>query len=150
MIPKGTAGIENISARILGNLLPKMDDAYTIADLAIMANLVGMVGQDFDRAADVLISDHKDITEILRDALPHIKDKSLRQRMEATLAAEVPSFRVEALNARGDIAMRVLIDVQDAVEQAQGSGAPWAAALDSRIWKFLDAYVARRAYTISM
>lgn len=150
MIPKGATGIENISARILGNLLPKMDDAYTIADLAIIANLVGMVGQDFDRAADVLISDHRDITDILRDALSHIKDESLHQRMEAALAAEVSSYRVEALNARGDTVMRVLIDVQDAVERARGDGAPWAAPLDSKIWAFLDAYAARRAYSIAM
>lgn len=150
MIPKGTQGIENISARILGNLLPKMDDAYTIADLAIMANLVDMVGQDFDRAADVLISDHQDITAILREALPYIKDKSLHQRMETALAAEVSNYRVEALNARGDTVMRVLIDVQDAIEQAHSEGAPWAAKLDSRIWGFLDAYVARRTYDITL
>ncbi len=150
MIPKGTAGIENISTRILGNLLPKMDDAYTIADLAIIANLVGMVGQDFNRAADVLISDHDDITAILYDALPHINDKGLHQRMEAALDADVSSYRVEALNARGDTVMRVLIDVQNAVEQASDGGAPWAVKLNKKIWGFLDAYVARRTYDIAM
>lgn len=150
MIPKGTAGIKNISTHILGNLLPKMDDAYTFADLAIMSLLVDMVGQDFDRAADVLISDHSDIIVILRDALPHINDKGLHQRMEAALAAEVSSCRVEALNARGDTVMRVLIDVQDAVEQAHSEGASWAVPLEDKIWGFLDAYVARRAYDVAV
>jgi hypothetical protein len=150
MIPNGTAGIENIKTRILENLLPKTEDPYTLADLALISNLVRMVGQDFNRAVDVLMADNADIVAIFEEVEPNIADAALRARMAAARSAKVDGFCVDALNLRADVTMRVLIDVQEAVEAADADGASWAATSLQRIWRFLDAYVARRAYVIEM
>jgi hypothetical protein len=53
---------------------------------------------------------------------------------------------VRHLTDQLDAAMKVLIDLHAAVEDAEADGAPWAGPLNARIWSFLDEHVARRAY----
>ena len=146
MIPGGSAGVASLAARILLDLIPKATDAYTMADLGMLAGLVRMVGQDFDRAAEVLTSDLEGTRAIFREAEPHIVDDNLKRRMAEVVASRPESLAIPVLNAHADIAMRVLIDLQATVENAADAGADWAAALDRRIWAFLDEYVAKRAY----
>jgi len=149
MIPKGSEGVGHLSTRIMADLLPKAADAYMGADLAMLASLVDMVGEDFDRAADVLVRDGEDIRAIFREALPHTQDQALTTRMTAALETRPASLRVRDLSAWADDDLRLLIELHAAVETAQAEGAPWAAALDRTIWTFLDAYVARRSYASS-
>jgi hypothetical protein len=146
MIPRGAEGVEHLSTRILADLVPKTSDAYTAADLGMLAALVSMIGQDYDRAAEVLASDCDDICEILCLAKPHIGDAQLKRRMTSVLTSPPNGFRVHQLSARADDAMKVLIDLQEAVETAQDDGASWAAPLNHKIWTFLESYVARRVY----
>jgi len=146
MIPKGAEGIGHIATRIAVDLMPKAADAYAGADMGLIATLLGLVAQDYDRAADNLVADHADIASILREAQPHLTDASLRRRAEAAASATCQTLRVHDLAARGDIEMRVLIDLHETVEKAMDEGAAWAHALNARIWRFLDEYVARRTY----
>ncbi len=132
--------------RIFTDLIPKTTDAYTVADLGMIATLVNMVGQDYDRAVDVLMSDHDDIRTILREAEPHVGDERLKQAIALVLASRPEGFRVRQLSARADAVMKVLIALHEAVEQAQAEGARWASSLNLKIWTFLDNYVARRIY----
>ena len=146
MIPKGSAGIDHLATRMVTGLFPKAADAYMAADIGMMAGLVRLVAQDFDRAAEVLMSDIEAAAAIFRDAAPHIADQDLSQRLAEAAALRPSSLRIEALNAQADVATRVLIDLHAAVEAAVDAGAGWAPALDRKIWGFLDDYVAKRAY----
>jgi hypothetical protein len=146
MIPGASQGVDNLVARVMIDLIPKATDAYTVADLAMIAQLLKMVGQDFDRAAEVLMSDLEATRGIFREADGHIEDADVKRRMAEVVASRPESLAIPVLNVHADVAMRVLIDVHAAVEAAQEAGADWAAALDRRIWVFLDEYVAKRAY----
>ena len=146
MIPGGSAGVNSLAARILIDLIPKAADAYTMADLGMLAALVNMVGQDFDRAAQVLVSDLDEARAIFREAQPHIAEPDLGRRIAEVGATHPDSLAIPVLNAHADVAMRVLIDLHAAVEAAMDRGDDWAPALDRRIWAFLDEYVAKRAY----
>ena len=146
MIPKGAAGIDHLATRMVTGLLPKAADAYMGADIGLMAALVRLVAQDYDRAAEVLTSDIAAAAAIFEEAAPHIADAGLKRRMAEAAASRPTSLRIEALSAHADVAMRVLIDLHAAVETAAHAGAGWAAPLDRRIWAFLDEYVAKRAY----
>jgi hypothetical protein len=146
MIPKGSAGISHLATRMLSGLMPKAADAYMGADIGMMAAMIGLVAQDYDRAAEVLMSDLEAAAAIFRDAMPHIADEALKRRMAEAADLRPTSLRVEALNAQADQATRVLIDLHEAVEAAVDDGAAWAPGLDATIWSFLDDYVAKRAY----
>lgn len=146
MIPGGSRGVDSLAARIVTDLIPKAVDAYTMADLGMIAGLMKMVGEDFDRAAQVLSSDIEAMQAIFLEAQTHLADEDLKERMAAVVASRPESLAIPVLNAHADVAMRVLIDLHAAVEDAVDAGADWAAALDCRIWTFLDDYVAKRAY----
>jgi len=146
VIPKGAAGIDHLATRMVTGLIPKAADVYMAADIGLLAGLIRLVAQDFDRSAEVLMSDIGAAAAIFREAAPHIADEDLKRRMAEAAALRPTSLRIEALNAQADVAMRVMIDLHAAAEAAADGGADWAPALDRAIWRFLDEYVAKRAY----
>lgn len=146
MIPRGAEGVGHLAARIAVDLIPKAADAYMGADLGMIAGLLGMVAQDYDRMADVLVSDQVDMNALFEEALDPFAGGPLESRLNDALATRPVSLRISALSEHADTALRLLIDLHAAVEDAAAEGAPWAETLDRRIWTFLDAYVARRAY----
>ena len=149
MIPNGREGIGHLAARVFADLVPKASDAYSMSDLAMIATLLGMAAEDYDRAADVLLADEAEIAEIFDAATSSITDPVLLARMSSAFALPPRDYRVAQLSARADAAMRVLIDLHATVEIAQDAGAGWAEMLNGRIWRFLERHTERRAYHVA-
>ncbi|HWF75613.1 MAG TPA: hypothetical protein VN694_00425 [Caulobacteraceae bacterium] len=146
MIPRGAEAIQRLARRIGTDLIPKAADAYTAADLGFMTALLGMVAQDFDRAADVLTTQHEALVPILRDAAERLGDPDLAARIAAALDQPPASLRISDLTARADATLRLLIEAHAAVEVAADAGADWATGLNARIWRFLEIQTAAEAY----
>jgi hypothetical protein len=146
MIPKGSQAIGHLATRIAMDLVPKAADAYAGADLNFIIMLLMMVGQDYDRAADVLVREHEMMTGLLISARPHFP--ALTAVINAALTYPLASLRIPDLNARADVMVKALIAVHAAVEDAVTIGDEWARPINREIWKFLDGYAARRAYDI--
>jgi hypothetical protein len=149
MIPKASQAIGHLITRVAEDLIPKAADAYMATDLAYLTALMSIIGQDYDRAADVLVSEHEIIGALLREAGAVLEDDGLQARIAAALALTSPSLRIPDLNARADVTVGLLIDVHAAVEAAQDAGRPWAGPLNLKIWAFLERFVADRAYEIA-
>ena len=145
MIPKGSTGIAHIAGRIVQDLMPRAGDLYMATDLAYLSLLLGLVAQDYDRAADVMVAEERDILAILRNANAHLSDEGLRKRIAAALDERPESLRVAELTACSDTLLRLLIEVHATVET---DSAAWARQLDSEIWRFLEKHAALRAYEV--
>jgi hypothetical protein len=150
MIPRGAEAIQRLARRIGTDLIPKAADAYMAADLGYMTALLGMVAQDFDRAADVLQSQHEALVPVLREAALRLADPDLAGRIEAALDAAPPSLRISNLTVRADATLRLLIEAHAGVEAAALAGADWAEALNARIWRFLEAQTSAEAYQTAL
>ena len=150
MIPRGAQGVANLAARIAGDLIPRAADAYTAYDLGLLAALIGMVAQDYDRAAAVLADEQAALTPILGQAADHLGDGALKDRIAAALALPSPGLRVSELTTRSDLTLRLLIDVHAAVETVAIAGEAWARKLDAEIWRFLDAQATAQAYAVAL
>lgn len=150
MIPKGSQAIGHLVTRIAMDLIPKAADAYMATDLGYFTILMTMVGQDYDRAADVHVTEDAEISAILREAAPHLAEGTLKTRIADTLGEKPASLKMAELNARSDKLLKLLIDVHAAVEDAKAAGAAWAGKLDDTIWRFLDAHVVRHAYEVPL
>ncbi len=146
MIPHGAQGAGHLATRIAMDLIPKATDAYVISDLGMIAGLIGLVAQDYDRAAEVLTSDLERLRGLFAQAEPLIADPDLKARLAAARELRPVSLRISALSADADLALKVLIDLHAAVENAVDAGEPWAPGLDREIWTYLDEYVAKRTY----
>lgn len=149
MIPKGAQGIGHLVMRVAQDLIPKGRDAYMATDLGYLTVLMGMIAQDYDRAADVLVTEDAEISAILKKALPVVDDKTLVSRIVQALEGKAANLKVAELTARSDLMLKLLIDVHAAAEDAMAKGASWGRALDADIWRFLEAHVARHAYDVS-
>ncbi|MBI1239004.1 MAG: hypothetical protein GC199_06635 [Alphaproteobacteria bacterium] len=150
MIPKGQEGIGHIAQRIFQHTLANITDSYTASDVTFIAILTMMIGQEFDRAAETLEADHRDMRALFEKARGLIGDVPLKAQMAGALAVAAPSLRIQDLSARNDEVMRVLIALHAAVEDAEAFGAPWARDLNAEIWRFLERYVNRRTYEVPM
>jgi hypothetical protein len=150
MIPKGAQGIGHLATRIGREMIPKAGDAYTASDLGMISGLIGMIAQDYDRAADVLVAEHEALAPILQEAAARLDDAGLKARIDAALALKPASLRVSDLAARSDVTLRLLVDAHAAVEDAATAGADWAGGLDDEIWRFLETHVAARAYDVAL
>jgi hypothetical protein len=149
MIPKASQAIGHLVTRIALDLIPKAADAYMATDLAYFTALLSMIGQDYDRAADVLVGEHAALSAILGEAAAVIEDASLKARIDEALRLRAASLRIPDLNARADVMVKLLIDVHAAVEAAEAAGSDWAGPLNQRIWTFLDRFAANRAYEVA-
>ena len=150
MIPRGAEGVAHLVTRIAQDLIPKASDAYMATDLGYLTALLGMIGQDYDRGAEVLISEHEALVPILRAAADRLGDAGLETRIDAAVEMQPASLRVSDLAARSDVTMTLLIEVHAAVEAAKAAGADWADALNDEIWRFLETHVAAHAYDVPL
>jgi len=150
MIPRGADGLRNIIMRMAIDLMPKASDAYMASDLGMLSALLGMVAQDYDRAADVLVAEHAALVPILEAGSAKVEDAALQGRIGEALAIQPASLRVSDLQARSDAMLRALIDLHAAVEEAEAAGAPWAKALNADIWRFLESQTEAQAYQVAL
>ena len=150
MIPRGSEAIRHLVTRIAQDLIPKAGDAYTASDLGYLTVLLGMIAQDYDRAADVLVSEHTALRPILREASLHVDDADMTARIAQALAVEAPRLRVSDLTARSDMTLKLLIDLHAAIEAAEIGGADWARTLNGEIWRFLETHVTAHAYETAL
>jgi len=148
MIPLASQSLGHLATRIATDLIPKAPDDYAATDLTFITFLISMAGQDFDRFADVRVSEEALMRKIFAAAAPHLADADLTRRIDAAATSGAASLKAPDLNARADLTTRLLIDVHAAVETAMDGGEAWAAALNDQIWTFLDDYAARRAYEV--
>ena len=150
MIPAGSDGVACLAERIRQDLIPRAQDAYTAGDLAHLTFMLAAVAQDYDRAVDVFVTEHGLLATLFEAARPHLDDGRLAQRIDQALAAPDVGLRTPALSARADVTLKLLIELHAAVEDAEATGAAWAADLNDKIWRFLDGYVERRAYDVAI
>ena len=143
MITGGAEGIGHIADLIERDLLPQAADEPRRSEIRVLAQLVRLAAEDYDRAVDVLMADRADIVPILRDALPLLETArdTLVDDVRERLADRPDGYRVSVLRARSDRDLAVL----DAVHRVLGDR-PDTGALVYRIWRFLDDFAERRRF----
>lgn len=149
MIPKPSESLAHIGMRIMTDLIPKASDDYAAADLVFLTTMISMVGQDFERFADVHVRERGQMCDIFRRAMDHLPD-ALQARTRAVLDLPPTSLLASDLNARADVTTRLLIDIHAWVEELSGKGDAWAFEMDRAIWTVLDHYAENRAYKVAL
>lgn len=112
--------------------------------MTIMMMLI-FAAQEADRAADVLYTENAALKALLKEAADLDLPEPVRTAARAAAAAPDPGLRVSALAALNADLRRDLITLHEAVE---ASPAPWAEALEARIWDLLRTGAAARALTL--
>jgi hypothetical protein len=137
--------IETVFQVTAGDLLtrvaPAVGSSYHQGTIGMVATLLAIAAEEWDRAASRRIEENAAIRNLFRDAASAVKNSSLRQRLAELSAAEERDFRVSALEANNCSLRAALIDLQSYVENET---APEARRVEDEIWKELVKSTERR------
>lgn len=136
-----TDQILNLSAlKLMTELAPAMGAQYDQGMTQVVAALLIMSAQEYDRAADIRAAENADMRALFAELAPVVREAGLRKELEAAAAEGDESLRVSALNAANEQLRRLLIRLQVHVEDAGGE--------TRRIWDVLKAMAARRTLVL--
>jgi hypothetical protein len=122
--------ILNFSAmKIIADFAPALGTQYGQGMAQVVAVLLMMAAQEYDRAADIRLAENEDMRGLFRELAPRICDTDLRGELEKVAATRDTSLRISALNDSNAMLRRLLIRLHEAAEQASDR------ALDRRILK---------------
>lgn len=134
--------LQGVGMSLLTSVLSEVRTPYGQQTVSVAGGLVFMVADEFDRAADRLVTENAAVRQILADARPLLPDAML-PAVETALSTSPESFRISALQAENDVLRGALIEVHAAIEQAASDA---ARAFSERIWAELVASTKRREF----
>ncbi len=141
MNPSPPRVLQGVAANLLSEILPRIPTPFGQQLVGIAAMLDMMVAEEFDRAADRLVTENRIVRGLLaagRDILGEAVPPTVTAALDTPAAA---SLRVSDLQRENDVLRAALIDLHAAVEI---SPAPTARELDERIWEELVESTRRR------
>lgn len=126
---------------MLTEIAPRLNAEYSTGSISIMSMMLYLTAQEYERAAEVRVTDNAEMRALFADAARLVQDKSLKARLEEAAGTKDRSLVVSALDENHAALSALLIELQAHVEE---STAPWAAGLEARIWDHLLASTERR------
>ncbi len=126
--------------KIMGEFAPAMATQYGQGMAQVVAGLMMMAAQEYDRAADIRVAENRDMRALFRELAPGLSDAGLRGELEAAAATHDTSLRISALNDSNQALRRLLIRLH---AQMDDGGAD-----TSRIWVVLKAMATRRTLAL--
>jgi|GEM_PF-265494 hypothetical protein len=135
--------------KILGNALvteymPKIPADKPRTDLALMALMIGVVGEEIERAAARRLEENQELRDLFAKVLPIVRDPDLKRRLEQAARTREEDFRVSALDRLNAELLTLLIELHGHVETLEGEEARKA---EQGIWQVLEGWTARRTFT---
>lgn len=136
-----TDQILNLSAlKLMSELAPAMGGQYDQGMTQVLAVLLLMSAQEYDRAADIRSAENADMRKLFAQLAPTIADQALRDELEEASSGFDESLRVSALNAANEKLRRLLIRLHVHLEQAGRDTQP--------VWDVLKAMASRRTLAL--
>ncbi len=130
------------SARKIVLGLGEHGPAFAQGTAALMAMMLTLSAQEYDRAADIRVAENAQMRALFGALARDAGDAALKAKLETAAKAADESLRISVLNA-GNAALRRLLS--EAMIDAEERGD--AQAL-KRIWTVLQAMAARRVVTL--
>ena len=141
MKPEIAKVLEVLAGKLLFEIAPNVSPAYRKSSVGVSALLLGMVREEFDRAAARRVEENDALRALFRDASPAITDTDLRRRLDEAAAGRDASLRVSELERTNDALRALLMQLHAWVETQPGAG---ARGIDERIWRELVLSTERR------
>lgn len=135
--------LQGVAVNLLTNVMQEIRTPFGLQTVGIAGSLAMMTAEEFDRAADRLVSENRAVRAILADGLPLVDGDTAAAVSAAIATPPAPDFRVSSLLAENDALRAGLIALHAGVEQA---ATPEAQAMDERIWAELIESTHRREF----
>lgn len=135
--------LQGVAVNLLANVMQEIRTPFGMQTVGIAGSLAMMTAEEFDRAADRLVSENRTVRAILADGLPLVSGETASAVAAAIATPAAPDFRVSSLLAENDAVRAGLIALHAGVEPV---ATPEARAMDERIWAELIESTHRREF----
>jgi hypothetical protein len=132
--------ILNLSAmQTLGTLAPLLPPGYSQGTASLIAFMMMLSAQEYDRAADIRARENKEMRALFAKLAPRIRDAVLANELKAAAATTDASLTISALDVSNARLRKLLIAMHPQVEADQAANrAVWTvlrAMADGRLLK---------------
>lgn len=138
--------LEVVAGKLLFDVAPHVTPSYRQSSIGVTALLLGMVREEWDRAAARRVEENASLRALFREGAGVVTDTDLRRRLEAAAASSDASLLVSELERSNDALRALLIELHACVEQQSGAA---SRALEDAIWRELSASTERRKVSLA-
>jgi hypothetical protein len=138
--------LEIIAGTLLFDVAPHVTPSYRQSSIGVTAMLLGMVREEWDRAAARRIEENAALRALFGAAVSAVADTDLRRRLEAAAVSSDSSFLVSELERENDALRALLIELHAQVEQETSAE---AREIEAAIWRELAASTERRRLALA-
>ncbi len=135
--------LQGVAVNLLTNVMQEIRTPFGQQTVGIAGSLAMMAGEEFDRAADRLVTENRIVRALLAEGLALVDGRTAPAVNAAIATPAAPDFRVSSLLAENDRLREGLIALQAALEHLPSPG---ARSLDERIWAELIESTRRREF----
>ena len=143
MIPQGDYILKTVAENLITKYVPRMDSDNERAEMALMAFFMGVVSEEFDRAAHRRIEENLALKKLFSTSLPVVKDNALRTRLEEASKEEEADWRISSLDKSNCRLVELLIELHTHIETLDDENSQ---ILEKAIWEEMKHYAGRREF----
>jgi len=141
--PSAPRVLQGLAANLLSEVMPNISTPFGQQLVGIAAMLEMMIAEEFDRAADRLVTENRAVRELLAEGSTLLGEQCPPSVALAVKSPPAQSLRIPDLQRENDLLRAALIDLHAAVEQTPGEA---ARAFEERIWAELIESTRRRQF----
>lgn len=101
-------------------VIPAISPAYHQGTIGMIATMLALAGEDWDRAASRRLEENRRLREIFREAADVIKKPGLNARLTELARTKDEDFRISALERNNCLLRATLIELHAQVESESG------------------------------
>lgn len=141
MRPDVRSAFQTIATELVERVVPAISPSYHQGTVGMIATMLSIASEEWDRAASRRIEENDRLREIFRDAVSVAKDPVLNARLLELAETRDRDFRISALESNNCALRAALIDLH---AQIESQSEPEARRLEDIIWKELARSTERR------
>ncbi|MBI3676865.1 MAG: hypothetical protein HY243_09655 [Proteobacteria bacterium] len=126
------------AGQLITGIAPDLPVGYNQGAVSLLGFMMLLAAQEYDRAADIRVTENADIRKLFGALLPRVRDAALTEKLKTASESKDASLTISALDAANYDLRRLLIALHTHVE-TQGD-----TASAKRIWAVLKAMADRR------
>ncbi len=113
---------------------PYFEGDYHGGTVSSIAVLMALLGEEYDRAADVRLKSNNEIRELFAKTCIHLTDHELTPQLRSCSEQAEDSLRISELDRNGTVLKNLLIELHELIETLSEN---WAADINRDIWALL-------------
>lgn len=133
-----------MAADLIERVVPAISPPYHQGTIGMIASMLSLVGEEWDRAASRRLEENDRLREIFRDAAKVTRNPSLNARLKKLAETIDGDFRISALETGNCTLRAALIELHAQIETESG---PEARRIEEIIWKELVHSTERRRFS---